>query len=223
MAKNHPESRKPKGRIPTWIVDDNRSFCFLLAEALNQSKLVECRHYYHSCKALTTALTKEDISPSVILLDIKMPRMSGLDVIASVKEISPTTQIIMLTSYDSDENIKIAINHGASGYLLKTSTPPEIISAIIKAQKGGSALDAMITKRMLQFFLGQSPENPYHLTHREKEVLQSAASGMTVKEMADKLNLSFYTVETHLKKIYQKFEVHNRQGLLTKASKERLV
>lgn len=223
MTKRHLGSRKPKGQIDTWIVDDNRSFCFLLAQALNQSKLVECRHYYHSCKGLMEALTKEDMPPSVILLDVKMPRMSGLDVIASVKEISPSTKIIMLTSYDSDENIKIAMNHGASGYLLKTSTPPEIISAIIKAEKGGAALDAAITKRMLQFFIGQSPENPHHLTQREKEVLQSAASGMTVKEMADKLNLSFYTVETHLKKIYQKFQVHNRQGLLTKASKERLV
>jgi len=204
-------------------VDDNKSFCFLLAEALNQTKLVECPHYYHSCKALVEALAKEDIPPSVILLDIKMPRMSGLDVIASVKEISPSTHIIMLTSYDSDENIKIAMNRGASGYLLKTSSPTEIISAIIKAQKGGAALDGAITKRLLEIFLGQSPDNPYHLTHREKEVLQHASSGLTVQEMAERLNLSYYTVETHLKNIYQKFQVHNRQGMLIKANKERLV
>ncbi len=223
MAKHQADSRKSADRIPVWIADDNKSFCFLLSEALNQSKQVVCHHYYHSGKAVLEALTKEDVPPSVLLLDIKMPRMTGLDVIASAKELSPLTRIIMLTSYDSDENIRIALNHGASGYLLKTSTPPEIVSAVIKAQRGGAALDGTITKRMLQAFLGQSTQNPYHLTQREKEVLQCAASGMTVKELALKLNLSFYTVETHLKNIYQKFRVHNRQGLLTKATKERLV
>ncbi len=223
MTKSAIKSHKAKDRIPTWIVDDNKSFCFLLAEALNQSDLVECRHYYHSCKALIDALTHEDVPPSVLLLDIKMPRMSGLDVIASVKEISPSTNIVMLTSFDSDENVKIAMNHGASGYLLKTSTPVEIVSAVVKAQKGGAALDAVITKRLLEIFIGQSPENPHHLTPREKEVLQCAASGLTVHEMAQKLGLSFYTVETHLKNIYQKFQVHNRHGLLSKAGKERLV
>jgi len=216
-------TRDEQNRIPIWIIDDNKGFCLILSEALNQSDSVECQKRFHSCRSAIQALTTEDSPPSVILLDIKMPRMSGLDAITTIKTITPSTQIIMLTSYDLDENIRIAMNRGAAGYLLKSSTPAEIISAIEKVQKGGSPLDPMITKRIMGAFLGQTEENRYHLTRREKDILQCVAGGLTTLEVSRKLNLSYYTVDTHLKNIFQKLDVHNRHGLVTKAHKERLV
>jgi DNA-binding NarL/FixJ family response regulator len=153
-----------------------------------------------------------------------MPKMSGLDAITSIKTLTPATQIIMLTSYDLDENIRTAVSRGASGYLLKSSTPSDIINAIEKVQKGGSPLDPMITKRMMEAFLAQrSVENRYDLTSREKDILECLASDLTVQEVASKLSLSYFTVDTHIKNIYQKLDVHNRHGLVTKASKERLI
>jgi len=210
-------------RIPVWIIDDNRGFCFILSQALNLSKSIECVKCFHSCKSALQALAEEDSPPSVILLDIKMPRLSGLDAIPGIRRITPATQIVMLTSYDLDENIRTAMNRGASGYLLKSSTPIEIINAIEGVQKGGSPIDPMITKKIMRAFLGSAQEDEYHLTRREKDILRFMASDLTTYEVAQKLNLSHYTVDTHLKNIYQKLNVHNRHGMVTKAVEERII
>ena len=210
-------------RIPVWIIDDNKGFCFILSQALNLSKSIECVKCFHSCKSALQALAEEDSPPSVILLDIKMPRLSGLDAIPGIRRITPATQIVMLTSYDLDENIRTAIHRRASGYLLKSSTPIEIINAIEGVQKGGSPIDPMITKKIMRAFLGSAQEDEYHLTRREKDILRSMASDLTTHEVAQKLNLSHYTVDTHLKNIYQKLNVHNRHGMVTKAAEERLI
>jgi DNA-binding NarL/FixJ family response regulator len=209
--------------IPVWIIDDNKGFCFILSQALNVSKSIECQKSFHTCRMALQALAAEDSPPSVILLDIQMPRMSGLDAIQSIKRITPATQIIMLTSFDLDENIRTAMNRGASGYLLKSSTPAAIVNAIEGVQKGGSPIDPMITKKIMRAFLGNSQEDVYKLTRREKDILRFMSSDMTTYEVAQKLNLSHYTVDTHLKNIYQKLDVHNRHGMVTKAVKERLI
>lgn len=217
--KAHPNETN---RIPVWIVDDIKSFCEILAEALNRSKTVECQKYYLSCKTAIHALVSEETPPKVILLDIMMPRMSGTDAIRLFKEVSPSTHILMLTSYDLDENIRIAMNRGADGYLLKTSSPAEIISAVEKVERGESPIDAAILKRIVGTFLSQRQDDSHRLTRREKEVLQCATAGMTVQEMALKMNISYFTVDTHLKNIHQKLNVHNRHGLVAKAAKEGL-
>jgi len=216
-------SRNGDDRIPVWIIDDNKGFSLVLSEALNQSETVVCTKCFTTCRTAIAVLSEEESPPSVILLDIKMPRISGLDAISMILSSSPATHIIMLTSYDLDENIRTAMNRGAAGYLLKSSSPADIISAIEKVQMGGSPLDAMITKRVIGAFLGQTDENRYRLTKRERDILQYVAGGMTTLETAHKLNLSYYTIDTHLKNIFQKLDVHNRHGLVTKANKERLI
>ena len=209
-------------RIPVWVVDDNRGFCLVLSEALNQSETVECTKCFHTCRTALQAM-EEGPAPEVILLDIKMPRINGLDGIISFRKLSPSTQIIMLTSFDIDESVRTAMNRGASGYLLKSARTVEIISAIENVQKGGSPLDSMLTKKVMEAFLGENKENPYHLTKRERDILQFISGGMTVLEVAEKLNLSYYTVDTHVKNIFPKLNVHNRYELVAKATKERLV
>lgn len=215
--------RKRKDRIPVWLVDDNRNFCIVLSEILNESKSVECLQCFHSCKPAIGALARSEAPPSVILLDIMMPKMSGLDAIARLKHSSPATQIIMLTSHDLDDNIRIAVERGATGYLLKTSKPQQIISAIEEAQQGAVMLDSVITKRIVEDFLRQRKKDPYHLTRREKDILQRIATGRSTLQIAEAMNLSYYTIDTHLKNIFQKMRVHTRHGLVAKAAREQLI
>jgi DNA-binding NarL/FixJ family response regulator len=211
-------------RIPVWVVDDIRSYCEVLSEALNRGKSIDCQKYYLSCRSAVQALMVEKNPPTVILLDIMMPRLSGMDAIPMFKSASPSTHIIMLTSHDLDENVRTAMNRGADGYLLKTSSPAEITDAIGKVARGEMPIDATIVNRIIESFLSQSRgENSHNLTRREKEVLRYAAAGLTVQEMAQKLKISYFTVDTHLKNIHQKLNVHNRHGLVAKASKEGLV
>jgi DNA-binding NarL/FixJ family response regulator len=215
-----PETRS---RIPVWIVDDNKRFCLILSKALNTSDTVECVRSFHLCKTALEVLAATDSPPSVILLDIKMPRLSGLAAIPAIKRISPATNIIMLTSFDLDGDIRTAMNRGASGYLLKSSTHTQIVNAIEGVQRGGSPIDPMITKHILKAFLGSGDEEQYNLTRKEMMIMRLMASDMTTHEVAQTLSLSYYTVDTHLKNIYQKLNVHNRHGMVTKATKERLI
>ncbi len=207
-----PETQNNQDKISTWIVDDNKNFCLVLAANLNKSKTVDCQRYYQSCKTLLRDFETEVSPPSVILLDIKMPLMNGLDAIIPIKRFSPASNIIMLTSYDLDENIRLAMKRGASGYLLKTASPDEIVRAIESVQQGGLPLDPTITKKMMAAYVGwEDEENAYNLSRRERDVLKLVTQGMNNVEIAEKLCISRFTVETHLRNIFHKLDIHSRQ------------
>ncbi|HTX18295.1 MAG TPA: response regulator transcription factor [Bacteroidota bacterium] len=213
-----------KEKITVWIVDDNKNFCLVLAANLNKRPTVDCQKSYHSCKTLLRDLENEQSPPSVILLDIKMPSMNGLDAISPLKALSPGTNIIMLTSHDLDENIRVAMKRGASGYLLKSSSADDIGRAIESVVQGGMPLDTTITRRMMSSYVGwDAPENAYDLSPREKEVLNLAIEGLNNSEIAGRLFISRYTVQTHMKNIFQKLDIHNRQKLFAKVHKERKI
>ncbi len=216
---------KVKDYIPVWIIDDNRSFCVLLSECLNSSKTVRCEHYFHSSRAALRALAQTRFPPTVILLDIKMPVVSGIDSIIPIKEHSPHSIIIMLTSYDRENEITTALHRGASGYLLKTSTPQDIVRAIENAKQGGSPIDPMITKKILSVLVAtpNGIEHRNNLTVREREVIKYIVKGFSTKRIAATLCISYYTVDTHLKNIYHKLDVHNRHTLVVKAYNDHLV
>jgi DNA-binding NarL/FixJ family response regulator len=192
---------------------------------LNSSKTVRCEHYFHSSKTALAALAKAPSPPTVILLDIKMPVVSGIDSIIPIKEYSPHSIIMMLTSYDDDKNIQLALERGASGYLLKTSTPEDIIRAVEKVQQGGSPLDPMITKKIMSLILGSRKKirNSSKLSKRELEIVNLIAKGSSSKKIAENINLSFYTVNTHLRNIYHKLNVNSRHMLVAKAYDDGLV
>ena len=150
--------------------------------------------------------------------------MNGLDAIIPIKKLSPGSNIIMLTSYDLDENIRSAMKRGASGYLLKSASPDEIVRAIESVQQGGVPLDPAITKKMMAAYVGwECPENVYDLSAREKDVLKLVTQGMNNVEIAQKLFISRFTVETHLRNIFHKLDIHSRQKLAVKAIKDRIV
>ncbi len=218
------ENPKSLEKIPVWIIDDNKNFCLVLAANLNRSATVVCQKYYDSCTVALKDLEIENSPPSVILLDIKMPAMNGLDAIAPIKNLTPATNIIMLTSYDLDENIRVAMKRGASGYLLKTSSPEEIIRAIESVLQGGLPIDPSIARKMMDAYLGwEDEENRYKLSVREKEVIKLVTEGLNNIEVAKRLFISRFTVETHLKNIFHKLDIHSRQKLVVKALKDRII
>ena len=150
--------------------------------------------------------------------------MNGLDAIVPIKRISPGSSIIMLTSYDLDENIRAAMKRGASGYLLKTASAEEIVRAIESVQQGGLPLDAAITKKMMAAYVGwEDTANAYDLSPREKDVLKLVTQGLNNIEIGQKLYISRFTVETHLRNIFHKLDIHSRQKLVVKAIKNRII
>ena len=215
------EKRK---RISVWIVDDNKSFCVVLSEALNRSNSVICEKYFYSSRMAIEYLETMNHPPQVILLDIKMPGTKGVDAIALLKRIAPSTDIIMLTSYDFDMDIRTSLKRGASGYLLKSSQPLDIIRAIETVQKGGTPLDPMITQRMTDAYIAVKPESDsYNLSVREREVIRWITQGLNSAEVAQQLSITYNTVETHIKNIFHKLDVSNRHAMVAKAIKERIV
>jgi len=218
------EDQVNRDKISVWIVDDNKNFCLVLAANLNKSATIECQRSYHSCESLLHDLETEPAPPSVILLDIIMPAMKGLDALVPIRNLSHGTSIIMLTSYDLDDNIRTAMKRGASGYLLKSSSPKDVVRAVESVVKGGLPLDATITKKMISAFVGwDDPENSYDLSPREKEVLKLTSEGLNNSEVAERLFISRFTVQTHMKNIFHKLDIHNRHKLVAKVLKDRIV
>jgi DNA-binding NarL/FixJ family response regulator len=217
-------TQEKRKRISVWIVDDNKSFCIVLSEALNRSNSIVCERYFHSSRQAIEYLETSNNPPQVILLDIKMPGTKGVDAIALLKRIAVSTDIIMLTSYDFDTDIRTSLKRGAAGYLIKSSQPHDIIRAIETVQKGGTPLDPMITHRMTDAFIAENPESDaYDLSAREREVIRWISQGLNSAEVAKQLSITYNTVETHIKNIFHKLNVSNRHAMVAKAIKERLV
>jgi DNA-binding NarL/FixJ family response regulator len=205
-----------------WLIEDNEFYSHTIEDLINESGLFECAHSFGACEDALSAL-KEEIPPDVILLDIGLPRMNGVEGIGHIKSISPETFIIILTIHDDDENIFKALSAGASGYLLKNSTKERIIESIEEVLNGGAPMNAQIAKRVLQKFNSlTSPGADYELTVREKEVLRLLVDGNTKNKIAEMLFISYHTVDNHIRNIYSKLHVHSRTAVVAKALKERL-
>jgi DNA-binding NarL/FixJ family response regulator len=206
-----------------WIVEDHAAFRRTLVRVLNAEAGLQCTRDFDSCEKVLTALTHDD-APELILLDVGLPGMSGLDGIHLIKERAPKTLIVILTVFEDDDKVFRAICAGAAGYLLKTSGAADITQAVRDALAGGSPMTSRIARRVLDMFSKLAPkQSDYGLSEREKEILQLMTTGLIKKEIADKLTLSIHTVDTYLRRIYEKLEVNTRTGAVAKALKEGLV
>jgi DNA-binding NarL/FixJ family response regulator len=206
-----------------WIIEDHAAFRRTLVRVLHAEDGLQCTHDFDSCeKAL--AVLKPDDAPDLILLDVGLPGMSGLEGIRLIKERAPKALVVILTVFEDDDKVFSAICAGAAGYLLKTSSAAEITQAVRDALNGGSPMTSRIARRVLDMFSKLAPkQSDYGLSDREKEILQLMVSGLIKKEIADRLTLSIHTVDTYLRRIYEKLEVHTRTGAVAKALKEGLV
>ena len=213
--------------VPTnvWLIEDNSTFRRAFSRALNQTEAFRCTGDFPSAEAaLAAAGQPSSTPPRVILLDVGLPGMDGLTAIPKLRERIPGAVIIVLTVFEDDDKIFRAICSGATGYLLKTSSVEEVTRAMTEALGGGAPMNSRIAKRVLEMFARLAPpRGDYGLTGREKEILEAMVQGKTKKEIAAMLDLSFHTVDSHLRNIYQKLEVNTRTGAVAKALKEKLV
>ena len=205
-----------------WLIEDNDAFRRALERVVSQSDGLNCPRSFSSCEEALKALASE-AAPDVILLDVGLPGMSGIEGIRHIKATAPATQVIMLTMFDDHDKVFKSICAGASGYLLKTAPPEKITEAIEEVLAGGAPMNAQVARSVLDMFARlAAPQADYGLTSREKEVLELMVRGLTKKEIASRLSLSYHTIDTHLRNIYQKLHVHTRTGAVAKALKEKL-
>jgi DNA-binding NarL/FixJ family response regulator len=223
MMKKNLAIEKQTKHISIWLVEDNTRYRKTLAGLIDRTPGLICARSFSSCEeALDTLTTAE--APDVILLDIGLPGMSGIAGIAKFKEFLPSSHILILTVYDDNDNVFEALCAGASGYLLKDSAPEKIIDSIQEVLAGGAPMNMKIAHKVLEMFTRFKPQkHDYGLTEREKEILQLLTAGLTKQQIADKLFLSFHTVNTHLKNIYGKLHVNTRTGAVSKVYKENLL
>jgi DNA-binding NarL/FixJ family response regulator len=202
--------------ITVSIVEDNDQLRGTLARVLNRAEGFQCLGHYPSAEAALEALPKE--RPNVVLMDINLPGMNGVECVRRLKQIMPDTQVMMLTVYEDTENIFNALAAGASGYLLKRTTSAELLEAIRDVQKGGSPMTTHIARKVVQSFQRApgSTQPTEDLSPREKEVLDCLAQGFLYKEIAEKLGISYETVHTYIRRIYEKLQVRTRTEAVAK-------
>ncbi len=152
-----------------------------------------------------------DHPPQIAIVDIKLPGKNGVELIAAIKEKAPGILCMVCSFYDDDEFVFKALKNGASGYILKDSMPKQIIESLQELQEGGAPMSRYIAKKVINTFQAKKNHPKLsELSERENEILQLVATGLIVKEVAEKLYLSAHTVTKHLKNIYHKLHVNNR-------------
>ena len=207
--------------IRVTIFDDNNERRESLKYVLGMYSDLEYAGAFEDCTTVVEAV--KTTKPDVVLMDIQMPHVNGIDAVRLLKDTFPNLVIIMQTIYDDDENIFDSIKAGASGYVLKKSPPDKIAEAVRDAHQGGSPMTPSIANRVLKFFQQQPVANDYALTTREKEMLLHLVNGLSYKMIAEKASISFHTVNSHIRKIYEKLQVHSLGEAVSKALKEKIV
>jgi DNA-binding NarL/FixJ family response regulator len=160
-----------------------------------------------------------EIRPDIVIMDINLPGMNGIECIRQVKCKSPNTQFMMFTVYENDDKVFEALKAGASGYLLKNTGLLQIAESVKELHEGGSPMSANIARKMVNLFRDTDKKTPFLdlLSNREKEILQLLAKGLLYKEIAEQLNITTGTVRIHIHKIYEKLHVQNRTEAINKA------
>jgi DNA-binding NarL/FixJ family response regulator len=160
-----------------------------------------------------------EIRPDIVIMDINLPGMNGIECIRQVKDKSPGTQFMMFTVYENDDKVFEALKAGASGYLLKNTGLLHIAESVKELHEGGSPMSANIARKMVNLFRDNDKKNPFLdlLSNREKEILQLLAKGLLYKEIAEQLGITTGTVRIHIHKIYEKLHVQNRTEAINKA------
>lgn len=189
--------------IKIFIYDDNAARRDSLKALVDLSP--ELTFAGESANCLLVTQDMQTCFPDVVLMDINMPEADGIIGLKSIKEKFPHIKVLMQTVFDESDKIFECIKNGASGYILKKDPPQKILQAIQEVYEGGAVMNPGIALKVLDYFKPQQQQNP--LSEREQQVLELLAEGFSYKIVADKLSLSFHTVNSHTKKIYEKLHV----------------
>ena len=202
--------------ITVSIVEDQDPLRKTLERVLNRADGFECVSTYGSAEAALEELPQK--KPNVVLMDINLPGMNGVECVRKLKQIAPQIQVVMLTVYEDTENIFNALAAGASGYLLKRTTSAELLESLREVNRGGSPMTAHIARKVVQSFQqsAASAQSTEDLSPREREVLDCLSQGFLYKEIAEKLGISYETVHTYIRRIYEKLQVRTRTEAVAK-------
>lgn len=214
--------------IKVALIDDNSFLRHTIVEKLQFFDDVNCRFTAENGLDLLAKLEKKT-TIELLLMDIEMPRMNGIEATAEVKRLYPHIKIIMLTVFDNDENIFKSIKAGADGYLLKDISPDELHKAIIDTMEGGASMTPSIALKTLRMFrspinleIEQNDEN-LKLTEREIKVLEQLSTGIKYEQIASNLFISTGTIRKHIENIYSKLQVHNKLEAIHKAKSQNII
>lgn len=205
------------------IFDDHKHRCEALKFIIGLNKEMECIGDYKDCSNLVANLSTNP--PDVVLMDIHMPGIDGIEGVKLLQKHFPQTYIIMQTVFDDDESLFNSLLAGAHGYLLKNTPSDKIIEGIVEVVNGGAPMTPSIARRVLAYFSKKPASNKeeYNLTTRETEILEWLVKGYSQKMVAAELYLSKYTINNHIKNIYSKLHVHNVSEAVATALQKRLV
>jgi DNA-binding NarL/FixJ family response regulator len=202
--------------ITVSIVEDNEQLRTTLARILNRAEGFRCLSHYGDAETALQGLPKDH--PEVVLMDINLPGINGVECVRQLKQIAPKILVLMLTVYEDTANIFNALAAGASGYLLKRTKTAELLDAIREVHRGGSPMTTHIARMVVHSFqkAGPSPQPAENLSQREQEVLDCLSQGFLYKEIAEKLGISYETVHTYIRRIYEKLQVRTRTEAVAK-------
>ena len=202
--------------ITVSIVDDEKDLRQSIATFVNGSPGFRCVSAYSSAETALKGLPTD--KPEVVLMDINLGGMNGIECVERLKLVAPTMQILMLTVYEDTDQIFKALAAGATGYLLKRSSPTKLLQAIREVDSGGSPMSSSIARKVVASFQKskQTGEKQVHLSPREEMVLNCLAKGLTYKQIADQLAISIDTIRTYLRRIYEKLHVQSRTEAVAK-------
>jgi len=202
--------------ITVSIVEDNDELRNTLARVLNRAEGFRCVSHHPSAEAALKELPA--VKPEVILMDINLPGINGVECVRQLKQLLPQTHAIMLTVYEDTDNIFNALAAGAAGYLLKRTKSAELLEAIREVHRGGSPMTTHIARKVTQSFIraGPSTQAAENLSQREQEVLDCLSQGLIYKEIAEKLGIGYETVHTYIRRIYEKLQVRTRTEAVAK-------
>jgi DNA-binding NarL/FixJ family response regulator len=203
------------GSIGICVVEDDAGFRSGLERLLGRTRDFRCLGSFASGEAGLQMIPQ--IKPDVVMMDLNLPGMNGVECVRKLKALLPPVQIVMLTVYENPDQIYDALSAGAMGYLLKQTPPAELLNAIRDVHAGGAPMSSQIARKVVLSFQGAPAANEAEgLSAREREVLDYLAQGFLIKEIGEKLGIGFDTVRTYIRRIYEKLHVHSRAQAVAK-------
>lgn len=200
------------------LIEDDHDIRNTLALIIDGTPGYTCDLLFADCESSFEPIAK--FRPDVVLMDINLPGMTGIEGVRHLKKALPDLDIIMLSVHTDEESVFDSLREGASGYLVKSTPPAQLLAAIKEVHEGGAPMTSYIARKVLTSF-HRAPDEK--LTDRENEILRHLCEGQTYSTISEKLNISGHTVRTHIKNIYQKLHVNSRAEAVRKAMKDKLV
>ncbi|MCP4292248.1 MAG: response regulator transcription factor [bacterium] len=204
--------------IKVIIVEDNETIREGLTLLIDSSPHLECPATFDNCEDMLSKV--ENLMPDLVLMDIGLPGMDGIEGVRQLRKLLPEALALMLTVYEDNEKVFDALCAGAGGYLVKNTKPARLVEAIVEAVNGGSPMSANIARKVVGYFhksKTNTEEEKIKITEREREILTEMSRGCSYQQVGDTLFISVDTVRHHIRNIYRKMQVHSQSEAVTKA------